>query len=405
MATETDQPRPGLSQGLDLNLDGGALGIPTSLAQRLHLDLPLVFALLLAAGYGLLVLYSAIDQDPARLEAQVARLGLAFTVMVVVAQIPPSLWRRLAVPLYIAGVLTLVAVLLVGEVGKGAQRWLDLGILRFQPSELLKLGVPLMLAWFLALRPLPPGTWRTLGAIVLTALPAVLIARQPDLGTGLLVGSAGLAVLFLAGLSWRLIAFLAVTAAALAPLLWSQMLDYQKNRVLTLFDPESDPLGTGYHIIQSKIAIGSGGVYGKGWGQGTQSHLEFLPERSTDFIFAVLGEELGLFGVLALLGLYLFIVYRGLYLASQCRDSFGRLVAGALTLVFFVYLFVNTGMVSGLLPVVGVPLPLVSYGGTSMVTILAGFGLIMAMHTHGVSVGRARALPRVGSDPTLRTDR
>ncbi|TNF54337.1 MAG: rod shape-determining protein RodA, partial [Gammaproteobacteria bacterium] len=376
MATETDQPRPGLSQGLDLNLDGGALGIPTSLAQRLHLDLPLVFALLLAAGYGLLVLYSAIDQDPARLEAQVARLGLAFTVMVVVAQIPPSLWRRLAVPLYIAGVLTLVAVLLVGEVGKGAQRWLDLGILRFQPSELLKLGVPLMLAWFLALRPLPPGTWRTLGAIVLTALPAVLIARQPDLGTGLLVGSAGLAVLFLAGLSWRLIAFLAVTAAALAPLLWSQMLDYQKNRVLTLFDPESDPLGTGYHIIQSKIAIGSGGVYGKGWGQGTQSHLEFLPERSTDFIFAVLGEELGLFGVLALLGLYLFIVYRGLYLASQCRDSFGRLVAGALTLVFFVYLFVNTGMVSGLLPVVGVPLPLVSYGGTSMVTILAGFGLI-----------------------------
>lgn len=405
MATETDQPRPGLSQGLDLNLDGGALGIPTSLAQRLHLDLPLVFALLLAAGYGLLVLYSAIDQDPARLEAQVARLSLAFTVMVVVAQIPPSLWRRLAVPLYIAGVLTLVAVLLVGEVGKGAQRWLDLGILRFQPSELLKLGVPLMLAWFLALRPLPPGTWRTLGAIVLTALPAVLIARQPDLGTGLLVGSAGLAVLFLAGLSWRLIAFLAVTAAALAPLLWSQMLDYQKNRVLTLFDPESDPLGTGYHIIQSKIAIGSGGVYGKGWGQGTQSHLEFLPERSTDFIFAVLGEELGLFGVLALLGLYLFIVYRGLYLASQCRDSFGRLVAGALTLVFFVYLFVNTGMVSGLLPVVGVPLPLVSYGGTSMVTILAGFGLIMAMHTHGVSVGRARALPRVGSDPTLRPDR
>jgi rod shape determining protein RodA len=405
MATETDKPRPGLSQGLDLNLDGGALGIPTSLAQRLHLDLPLVFALLLAAGYGLLVLYSAIDQDPARLEAQIARLGLAFTVMVIVAQIPPSLWRRLAVPLYIAGVLTLVAVLLVGEVGKGAQRWLDLGILRFQPSELLKLGVPLMLAWFLALRPLPPGTWRTLGAIVLTALPAVLIARQPDLGTGLLVGSAGLAVLFLAGLSWRLIAFLAVTAAALAPLLWSQMLDYQKNRVLTLFDPESDPLGTGYHIIQSKIAIGSGGVYGKGWGQGTQSHLEFLPERSTDFIFAVLGEELGLFGVLALLGLYLFIVYRGLYLASQCRDSFGRLVAGALTLVFFVYLFVNTGMVSGLLPVVGVPLPLVSYGGTSMVTILAGFGLIMAMHTHGVSLGRARALPRVGSDPTLRPDR
>ncbi len=384
-------------QGLGLSLEGGAVVRPLSLAQRLHLDLPLLFALLLAAAYGLLVLYSAIDQDPEQLEAQLVRLGLAFTVMVVVAQVPPALWRRLAVPLYLAGVLTLVAVLLVGEIGKGAQRWLDLGVLRFQPSELLKLGVPLLLAWFLALRPLPPGAWRTLGALVLTALPAVLIARQPDLGTALLVGSAGLAVLFLAGLSWRLIAFLGVTAAALAPLLWSQMLDYQKNRVLTLFDPERDPLGTGYHIIQSQIAIGSGGVYGKGWGQGTQSHLEFLPERSTDFIFAVLGEELGLFGVLALLGLYLFIVFRGLYLASQCQDSFGRLLAGGLTLVFFVYLFVNTGMVSGLLPVVGVPLPLVSYGGTSMVTLLAGFGLIMSMVTHPGATGRGgggRILPR-----------
>ncbi len=353
------------------------------LSQRLHLDLPLFFALLLAAGYGLLVLFSAIDQDPRQLEAQLLRLGLAFGVMILVAQFPPRLWRRLAVPLYVTGVLMLVAVLVVGEVGKGAQRWLDLGLLRFQPSELLKLGVPLMLAWFLALRPLPPGGWGTLLAAILTVVPAVLIARQPDLGTALLVGSAGAFVLFLAGLSWRLIALLVAAVAALAPLLWSQMLDYQKNRVLTLFDPESDPLGTGYHIIQSKIAIGSGGVYGKGWGLGTQSHLEFLPERSTDFIFAVLGEELGLFGVLALLGIYLFIIYRGLYIASQSPDPFGRLLAGGLTLVFFVYLFVNTGMVSGLLPVVGVPLPLVSYGGTSMVTILAGFGLIMAVHTHG----------------------
>ncbi len=373
---------------VNAGLDRVPLAGQVTLSQRLHLDLPLVFALLLAAGYGLLVLFSAIDQDPKRLEAQLLRLGLAFGVMIFVAQIPPRLWRRLAVPLYVAGVLMLVAVLAVGEIGKGAQRWLDLGLLRFQPSELLKLGVPLMLAWFLALRPLPPGGWRTLLAAILTAVPAVLIARQPDLGTALLVGSAGAFVLFLAGLSWRLIALLVAIAAALAPLLWSQMLDYQKNRVLTLFDPESDPLGTGYHIIQSKIAIGSGGVYGKGWGLGTQSHLEFLPERSTDFIFAVLGEELGLFGVLALLGIYLFIIYRGLYIASQCQDAFGRLLAGGLTLVFFVYLFFNTGMVSGLLPVVGVPLPLVSYGGTSMVTILAGFGLIMAVHTHRELSGR-----------------
>jgi rod shape determining protein RodA len=373
---------------VNAGLDRVPLAGQGTLSQRLHLDLPLVFALLLAASYGLLVLFSAIDQDPKRLEAQLLRLGLAFGVMIFVAQIPPRLWRRLAVPLYVAGVLMLVAVLAVGEIGKGAQRWLDLGMLRFQPSELLKLGVPLMLAWFLALRPLPPGGWRTLVAAILTAVPAVLIARQPDLGTALLVGSAGAFVLFLAGLSWRLIALLVAIAAALAPLLWSQMLDYQKNRVLTLFDPESDPLGTGYHIIQSKIAIGSGGVYGKGWGLGTQSHLEFLPERSTDFIFAVLGEELGLFGVLALLGIYLFIIFRGLYIASQSQDAFGRLLAGGLTLVFFVYLFVNTGMVSGLLPVVGVPLPLVSYGGTSMVTILAGFGLIMAVHTHRGLSGR-----------------
>ncbi len=365
-----------------IGLEQVPLSEKPSLAMRLHLDLPLLFALLLVCGYGLLVLYSAVSQDPLRLEAQILRLGLAFGVMIAIAQFPLRWWRRLAVPIYVVGVLMLIAVLLVGEVGKGAQRWLDLGILRFQPSELLKVGVPLMLAWFLALQPLPPGGWRTLTAALLTAIPAALIARQPDLGTALLVGSSGAFVLFLAGLSWRFITLLVGLAAALAPLLWMNMLDYQKNRVLTLFDPESDPLGSGYHIIQSKIAIGSGGLYGKGWGLGTQSQLEFLPERSTDFIFAVLGEELGLFGVLALLGIYLFIIIRGLYIASQSRDAFGRLLAGGLTLVFFVYLFVNTGMVSGLLPVVGVPLPLVSYGGTSMVTIMAGFGLIMAVHTH-----------------------
>jgi rod shape determining protein RodA len=352
------------------------------LLARLHVDLPLLIALLLLCGYGLLVLFSATDQDPAKLDRQLLRLGIAFCVMIVVAQVSPRLLRRGAPLLYIAGVLMLVAVLVFGEVGKGAQRWLDLGFLRFQPSELLKVAVPLMLAWFLAQRPLPPSGLRTLSAAVLTGIPVLLIARQPDLGTALLVASAGAFVLFLAGLSWRLLAFLGLVGAALTPVLWHLMREYQRQRVLTLLDPESDPLGAGYHIIQSKIAIGSGGVYGKGWGNGTQSHLEFLPERSTDFIFAVLGEELGLLGILVLLGIYLFIILRGLYIAARARDAFGRLLAGGLTLVFFVYLFVNTGMVSGLLPVVGVPLPLVSYGGTSMVTIMAGFGMIMSVHTH-----------------------
>jgi rod shape determining protein RodA len=352
------------------------------LSARLHLDLPLLIALLLLCGYGLLVLFSATDQDSAKLDRQLLRLAIAFAVMLVVAQIPPNQLRRWAPVLYVAGVTMLLAVLAIGDIGKGAQRWLDLGLVRFQPSELLKLAVPLVLAWFLAGRALPPSGLRTLWAAVLTAVPVLLIARQPDLGTALLVASAGAVVLFLAGLSWRLITLLGLLGAALTPLLWHLMRDYQRQRVLTLLDPESDPLGAGYHIIQSKIAIGSGGVYGKGWGNGTQSHLEFLPERSTDFIFAVLAEELGLLGVLVLLGIYLFIILRGLYIASRVRDSFGRLLAGGLTLVFFVYLLVNTGMVSGLLPVVGVPLPLVSYGGTSMVTIMAGFGIIMSLHTH-----------------------
>jgi len=353
-----------------------------SLLTRLHVDLPLLIALLLLCGYGLLVLLSATDHDPAKLDRQLVRLGIAFAVMIVVAQIPPLHLRRWAPLLYLAGVSMLVAVLFMGEVGKGAQRWLDLGIVRFQPSELLKLAVPLMLAWFLAERPLPPKGLRVLWVALLTAIPVLLIARQPDLGTALLVASAGAFVLFLAGLSWRLIIFLGILGSALAPVLWYLMRDYQRQRVLTLFDPESDPLGSGYHIIQSKIAIGSGGVYGKGWSNGTQSHLEFLPERSTDFIFAVLGEELGLLGIVVLLGIYLFIIFRGLYIATRIQDAFGRLLAGGLILVFFVYLFVNVGMVSGMLPVVGVPLPLVSYGGTSMVTIMAGFGMIMSVHTH-----------------------
>lgn len=363
-------------------LDTPPAAIQVGLLARLHLDLPLLVGLLSLCGYGLMVLYSASDQDPAKMEAQMIRLGIAFAVMVAVAQIPPPELRRWSPLLYLLGVVMLVGVLAIGEIGKGAQRWLDLGVVRFQPSEILKVAVPMMLAWHLAERPLPPSMLRVLAAAVFTCIPVVLIARQPDLGTALLVASAGAMVLFLAGLSWRLIAFLGVSAGALMPALWYLMLPYQRQRVLTFLNPENDPLGAGYHIIQSRIAIGSGGLYGKGWLNGTQSHLEFLPERSTDFIFAVIGEELGLFGILLLLGIYLFIIMRGLYIATQAQDTYGRLLAGGLTLVFFVYLFVNTGMVTGLLPVVGVPLPMVSYGGTSLVTIMAGFGVIMSIRTH-----------------------
>ena len=349
---------------------------------RLHLDGPLLAGILVLGTFGLLVLFSATEQDPGKEEAQILRLALALVGMLVVAQIPPRVLRGWSVPLYLVGVLMLVAVLLVGEVGKGAQRWLELGVLRFQPSELLKVGVPMVLAWFLSSRPLPPGVWRILIGALLIAVPTLLIFKQPDLGTSILVAASGGMVLFLAGMSWRLIAALAALAGALAPALWYLMRDYQRQRVLTFLDPTTDPLGSGYHIIQSQIAIGSGGVYGKGWFNGTQSHLEFLPERTTDFIFAVLGEEWGLAGALVLMAIYLFIIWRGLYIATRAEDTYGRLLAGGLTLIFFVYVFVNTGMVSGLLPVVGVPLPLVSYGGTSLVTIMAGFGMMMSIHTH-----------------------
>jgi rod shape determining protein RodA len=278
--------------------------------------------------------------------------------------------------------LLLLAVLFFGDVGKGAQRWLNLGVFKFQPSEMVKLAVPLMIAWYLAKQPLPPKLKTIALTFTLIAIPVGLIAKQPDLGTSLLVGSAGIFALFLAGISWRFIITLFGLAAAAAPVVWINMHNYQKQRVLTFLDPEKDPLGSGYHIIQSKIAIGSGGLFGKGWFNGTQSQLDFLPERHTDFIFAVLSEEFGLVGVLLLLSLYLFVILRGLYIASQAQETFGRLLSGSLILVFFVYLFVNTGMVSGLLPVVGVPLPLVSYGGTSLVTLMAGFGILMSIHTH-----------------------
>jgi rod shape determining protein RodA len=355
---------------------------PRGLLAGLHLDLPLLTGLVLLCGFGLVVLYSASAESLAQVQRQGIRLLIAFGVLFAVAQVSPVQLRRWSPWLYIAGVGLLVAVLVVGEVGKGAQRWLDLGLFRFQPSEMLKLGVPMMIAWYLAEKPLPPTWLRMLIAAVMILLPVLLIAKQPDLGTAVLVASAGIFVLFLAGIRWRIIASLTAALAAVAPVLWYLMRPYQRQRVLTFLNPETDPLGAGYHTIQAKIAIGSGGLYGKGWLNGTQSHLEFLPERSTDFIFAVVAEEFGLVGILVLLGLYLFVVLRGLHIAVRAQDTYSRLLGGSLTLVFFVYVFVNTGMVSGLLPVVGVPLPLVSYGGTSLVTIMAGFGMLMSVHTH-----------------------
>jgi len=305
---------------------------PISVAQRvlagLHLDGPLLMGLLTVSGLGMFVLYSAGAENMDLVLRQGARIGLAATGMLVVAQIPPKLLRIWAPWMFLVGVGLLVLVLVMGEIGKGAQRWLDIGIVRFQPSEIMKLAVPMMAAWYLHERPLPPTIREALLVIGLIALmPAALIAQQPDLGTALLIAASGILVVLLAGMSIRLILAFGALALAGAPLLWFNMHDYQRQRVLTFLNPESDPLGSGYHIIQSKIAIGSGGVFGKGWLNGTQAQLEFLPERSTDFIFAVIGEEFGLLGLATFLSLYVLIVVRGLYIASQAQDTFGRLLA------------------------------------------------------------------------------
>lgn len=353
------------------------------LFRRLHLDPPLLAGLLLLAAVGLVILFSAANQNEAQLWRQATRLGVSFGVMLLFAQIAPDTLMRWTHWIFAAGLIMLIAVLVVGDTGKGAQRWLRLGTIRFQPSELMKLAVPMMVAWYLAEKPLPPRLGHLFIAALIALVPTLLIAKQPDLGTSLLIATSGIFVLLFAGLQWRIIGIASVLAVPAGWLLWSfGMHDYQRQRVLTFLNPESDPLGAGYHIIQSKIAIGSGGLYGKGWLNGTQSHLEFLPERHTDFIFAVFGEEFGFMGVLLLLALYLFIVLRGLYIAAQAQDSFSRLLAGALTMTFLIYVFVNIGMVSGLLPVVGVPLPLVSFGGSSMVTLMASFGILMSIHTH-----------------------
>ncbi len=354
----------------------------TRLLSRIHIDAFLLFGLLALMAMGLVVLYSSGGQDLALLMRQTIRIGMALTIMLLLAQIRPERMRDSAYWLYGLGLLLLIAVLAFGYEGKGAQRWLNLGFFRFQPSELMKLAMPILVAAYLSKEPLPPSPMKLILGLIMIIVPSLLIAKQPDLGTSLLIASSGLIVLFLAGISWRIIIGFVTLCAAALPVLWYVMHDYQRQRVLTFLNPESDPLGAGYHIIQSKIAIGSGGVFGQGWLQGTQSNLEFLPERSTDFIFAVIAEEFGLIGVVMLLVSYLLIAGRGLYIAGQAQTSFGRLLAGSISLTFLVYVFVNVGMVTGLLPVVGVPLPLISYGGTSMVTLLAGFGILMSIHTH-----------------------
>lgn len=351
-----------------------------SLAQRLRLDPVLLILLLMLAGTGLFVLYSASDGSSAAVLRQGRYMSVAFLVMVVVAQFHPEQIRRWAPAGFVLCLVLLLAVEFVGVGAKGAQRWLSLGGFRFQPSELAKLMLPITVAWYLSSHPLPPS-WRfTTGSLVIIGLPTVLVAMQPDLGTSILVAASGFFVLFLAGLSWVFIASgVGVLALAAWPM-WQYVLhDYQRGRILTLLDPESDKLGAGWNIIQSKTAIGSGGFEGKGWMAGTQSHLDFLPESHTDFIIAVLAEEFGLRGVLLLLILYGLIIGRGMWIAAQAKHSFGRLLGGSIILTFFVYVFVNMGMVSGLLPVVGVPLPLVSQGGTSLVTLLIGFGILMGI--------------------------
>ena len=348
---------------------------------KLKLDPWLLLVLLAIMSFGLLVLYSGSGSSETAVNKQLVRYGLALLVMVIITQVNLRHVQRWIPLLYIAGLLLLVAVLLFGAGAKGAQRWLEIpGLPRFQPSEIMKLVVPLTVSWYLASQPRPPKLIHVIVAMVLVAVPVLLIAKQPDLGTSLLIGSSGVFVVFFAGLLWRYIILAMAIGAAGLPLMWMGLREYQKQRVITFLDPESDPLGAGWNIIQSKIAIGSGGINGKGWLQGTQSHLDFLPETHTDFIVAVLAEEFGLIGVCVLLSLYFLVVLRGLIIAGYATHPFDRMLAASLTLTFFVYVVVNVGMVSGLLPVVGVPLPLVSYGGTAAVTLMASIGLLMSIH-------------------------
>jgi rod shape determining protein RodA len=347
-----------------------------------HLDGILLTLVLLLLGISLAVVTSASGQSPARISGHLINIGLALGVMVVMANVPPHLLSKVGLPLYVAGVVMLIGVALFGEIRNGSRRWLNLGFMAFQPSELLKLALPLMLAWYFQRNEAGLRAKNFLVAAGLLLLPFLLILRQPDLGTALMIGASGFYLLFFAGLPWKVILGGASLGAASLPVVWGLLHDYQQRRVLTLLDPTSDPLGDGYHIIQSTIAIGSGGLFGKGWTHGTQNQLDFVPERTTDFVFAVFGEEFGYVGVIFLVGLYLALVARGLTIAARAPSLFGRLMAATLSLNLFTYAFVNMGMVSGILPVVGVPLPLMSYGGTALITLLLGVGILMSVATH-----------------------
>lgn len=356
--------------------------------QRCHIDGPLLVGILALLGFGLAVLYSASNQSHPMMLRQAVRIGLGLVTLFFVAQIPPAKLRAFAPMFFGITLLMLFAVLLHGEIGKGAKRWLDLGVFRFQPSELLKISLPMMLAYYLHDRPLPPSFKHFIITTTIILIPGLMVAKQPDLGTALVIMMVGAVVLIYAGIRWQVVIIIILFSALLIPILWHFLHDYQRARVLTFLNPESDPLGSGYHIIQSKIAIGSGGIFGKGWFKGTQSHLHFLPEHATDFIFAVCGEEFGLTGCLTLLGLYVAITFRCLLIAAKAQDTFSRLTAGSLAVNFFISTAINVGMVTGVLPVVGLPLPLVSYGGTSIVTTLAGFGVLMSIHCHRKLLGR-----------------
>jgi rod shape determining protein RodA len=349
----------------------------------IHVDVPMLLLLLIISAYGLLILYSAVGQQIEPVISQSIKILVGLGVMLVIAQISPIVYMRLAPWIFLIGLIALVLIYFFGIEVKGARRWLRIpGITNFQPSEIMKLILPLMLAWYFQDRHLPPKVRHVFWSLVIIIIPVMLIAFQPDLGTSLIIAASGLFVLLLAGVSWRLVFSAIGLCVVTMPALWFVLRDYQRDRILTLLDPERDPLGAGWNIIQSKTAIGSGGLFGKGLFEGTQSNLDFLPESQTDFIIAVLGEELGLAGVVGLLILYLLLIGRGVILSVQAQDTFGRLLSGSITFTFFVYVFVNIGMVSGILPVVGVPLPFVSYGGTSILTLFAGFGILMSVHTH-----------------------
>ena len=349
---------------------------------RIYIDWPLFYGLITLIAVGLLVIYSASNQNMDMIIRQLVRIAIALAALIFFAQIEPDTLYRWSPYLYALGLTLLFMVLLFGITGKGAQRWLSIGFIRIQPSEIMKLAVPMMAAWVMVRFPFPANFKSITLTLIIITIPCTLVILQPDLGTAILIAASGFIVLFLAAVSWKLIFLSCALIASIAPFIWTNLHSYQQNRILTLFDPWSDPLGAGYHTIQSIIAIGSGGIYGKGWLNGTQSRLEFIPEQSTDFIFSVFAEEFGLVGVLMLLALYMFIIVRCLKISLTVTHTYSRLLAGSLTMTFFCYLFVNIGMVSGILPIVGVPLPLISYGGTSMVTLMAAFGVLMSVSTH-----------------------